>query len=376
MELPRPGYEQRTLRLGATTIASQLSVLSRYDDNIFAVSRNADDDVVFTISPRLLLTTRQQRLSLDGIAYADINQYARFGSESRTGFGARLSSQYLVGGDDSISAGVQAERIVQSRNDPESQNRLGLSPRQINLFAATAGYHHGGGNLELDIRGKVQRNYFLEPGDEERSFIAYIPSVRLSFASSQQFATFIEGYANIRDNDLRVDLSGIDRDMTTFGLFVGSRVSITGKLKGEAGIGPFRAVPADPALAPYWGIGGNAELVWSLRPRTAVTLKGFRGDVATAQVGAAGRTDTSISVRVDQEVRHNLIAAIQAGYLATLFRGAVAPLKTRSLRFDAEYLVDRRLSLFLEASHTRRAARIAEDRFTRNYVGIGIRLKG
>src|SRR3546814_4462414 len=60
---------------------------------------------------------------------------------------------------------------------------------------------------------------------------------------------------------------------------------------------------------------------YAIRPRTAITLDAFRGDVATVRTGALARTDTRIGIGVQQEVRHNLLFNAGLSWRQTDYRG-------------------------------------------------------
>src|SRR3546814_8261422 len=93
-----------------------------------------------------------------------------------------------------------------------------------------------------------------------------------------------------------------------------------GKLRGELNVGVFRFDPKDRTLKPYTGLQFAAAMSYAIRPRTAITLDAFRGDVATVRTGALARTDTRIGIGVQQEVRHNLRSEEHTSELQSLMR--------------------------------------------------------
>src|SRR3546814_7841793 len=73
----------------------------------------------------------------------------------------------------------------------------------------------------------------------------------------------------------------------------------------RSNVGVFRFDPKDRTLKPYTGLQFAAAMSYAIRPRTAITLDAFRGDVATVRTGALARTDTRIGIGVQQEVRQD-----------------------------------------------------------------------
>src|SRR3546814_11949641 len=85
---------------------------------------------------------------------------------------------------------------------------------------------------------------------------------------------------------------------------------------------------------------------YAIRPRTAITLDAFRGDVATVRTGALARTDTRIGIGVQQEVRHNLLFNAGLSWRQTESRGTSD--QTQRIwggNVEAEYLLNRHLSI-------------------------------
>lgn len=374
-QLPRPGYEQRVLRSGATTLASEIGVEARYDSNIFAVSQASVDDMIVRITPRLQVDSAREKMTFHAELFADIREYTSNRDENRAGFGATAKADLAVDRRNRLRGGLRAERVVESRNDPEAADRIGLSPRLINVVAANLDFRHERSRFAVDLRGSVERFAYLEPEDADRSLVSMRGDVRLSRIFSSRLAWFVDGYVNRRDNDRSFDRSDIDRDTTTLGATTGARLAISDRWSGEAGIGVFRANPDDVTLPSFTGLAASADLTWSPTRRTAVTIEGFSGDVATVRAGASGRVDSRIGVRIDQEIRHNLLFNIGAGYRSTVFRGVPDSQRTVTVAAGAEYLFNRFLSLFVDVNHVDRSADRPTDAFRRTYVGIGLRLR-
>ena len=373
--LPRPGYEPRTLRFGTTTLAVEVGLETRYDSNVFAVSVKPIDDVIFLLTPRLTLDGEYGQLKLKSEVFADIREYADNGSESQATFGIATSGKYTPGRGHSLSGGARVERFVESRNDPEANTRLGLSPRLVNAVSANLAYGFQRNRLGLDLRGEIQHLGYVPPEDAERSLTTLYTAARVSFIASPRLAVFVQPYVNRRNHDQPLDNSGVDRDITTLGVIAGARLSIADRWNGEVGVGAFRANPDDVSLRSFSGLAANANLVWSPAARTSVTLRGSSGDTATVRAGAIGRADLRASLRIDQEIRHNLLFAATVGYQETRYRGLPNQLRTAFVSAQAEYLLNRVAALFFEVNYARRRANPATDGFNRGYVGIGIRLR-
>ena len=374
-DLPRRGYEPRDIRLGNTVVSIEGTASVAYDSNVFA-RPTARDDVVFELQPRVEATTSSGTSRALTRLYGNIREFAEHGRESSVAFGASTSGSTAFDRSNTLFVIAQYDRAIQSRADPERRAGIVDPPRKIDLLSSEIRFAHRGARFGFDLAGAVQRSDYLSRLDEDRDLEIYRGSLTGSISLPGAFDLFVEAYVNRRNFDLARDFSGVDRDATTYGLLIGGRRELSGRLRGRLGLGAFRSEPDDPTLRPFSGFAANGELTWSPRPRTVITFSAFSGDVATVRAGASGRTDTRLALRLDQEARHNLIFRVGAAFQDTSFRGASGQKQTTySGEAEAEYLFNRHLSAFAMGSYTKRSADRALDRFKRAVVGLGVRFR-
>src|SRR5690606_4356753 len=198
---------------------------------------------------------------------------------------------------------------------------------------------------------------------------------RLSYRLSPMLDGYAQVYVNQRDFRLRAPTTDASRDGRTIGGLVGVQVNPGGKLRGEIGAGVFRYKPESSLFRSFSGFALEGALIYSLRPRTALILDVFSGDVATVRNGASGRIDRSARLTVQQEIRHNLIASAALRYRQTRYRGIDSRLNTFSGDLDVEYLLNRHLALALTGQYSKRTGGSAPDRFDRTRIGVALRMR-
>lgn len=383
-DLPRPGYETGKWRVGNTTFYPVLTTAAVYDSNLFATRENPDSAIQFQVAPRIEATSQGRRLNLESDIYVDARLHSRFTSEDHVTFGLGTAARYAAGRGSTLSGGFRFDRGADRRSDPENSPDL-TSPALYNSISADLGYGYKGGRWSISVRGGAQWVNYLASGEadpdiqaqlEDRDIATYLLPVRLTLIASPRLGIFIEPYVNRRDARRPVDRSGIDRDSTTVGVLTGVSLDIADRWKGEIGAGAFRNNPDDASLNAFSGFAMNGNLQWSPAQRTVITFSAFQGDVATIRSGANGRIDTRLGARIEQEIRHNLLANAGIGYRRTSYRGALDS-KLTSVAGDAEieWLVSRTLSVFARVSHEKRTATLPTDAFNRTTAGIGIRLR-
>jgi hypothetical protein len=392
LDLPREGYEPVNVRLGPVTVAPTLDMKLEYDNNIFAQPFDKVGDVVFTATPRLKFAYDNEKLLWSAEAASSFYRYFDNKSENHTGF--LLNTGLTLKGKTS-NAGVNGgfERTYENRNDPEARKLVGTGPRLFNIATAEAFYSVQGARVGLSAKATVQKYNFLSNVDDERDFTSLRGSLRGTYRVSGPINMFGQIFANRRAFRLNVDASGVNRDATSYGALIGAQIDPGGKVRGEFGVGIVHLNPKDNAIKGYTGAEVLGTIVYNLRPRTAVTLDLFRGDVATVRNGASGRVDSRIRLGVQQEVRHNLLMSGGIGWRETHFR-AVPDGKQRTLGVDGEveYLLNRGISVALTSRYSKRTADIpatgpspnvivkngvrrSVDAFERFRIGMDVRFK-
>lgn len=374
--LPRPGYEPITHHLGQATVEIEGDAQLTYDNNVYALSANEVDDFILSARPQVTVGLGDARAGMNGDAYVDVRKYLKNDVESVTTFGAGLGGRVSVGQRANARLNVRFDRAVESRSDPEARTPIFVPPARSNVFSGDLAFDTGGSRISLLASVGADRVDFRAPADDDRDQTSLRGSLRLSWQLQSSLALFSQVFATKRDFDTNVDISGVNRDAKTYGVQIGVSRELTGRLRGRLGVGAFRYEPDDARLRCFTGVGFNGSLYWSPRPRTVVTADLFRGDVATVRSGASGRTDTRLSVRLDQEVRHNLLLSAGAAWTRNQYRDSPTGRRdTYSANVELERLLNRRFSLFGAASVAKRSAVLPLDEFSKYKISFGIRAR-
>lgn len=373
--LPRPGFEPIVHHVGPAEMLISVDASAVYDTNVYATSRNGQDDGIFVLRPSVDLTLQDAGLSAHGVAYAEARQHVSVTREDALLFGLMLDGAARFSAQHGLDAMFKFDRAVQPRSDPEARAPTTVPPRKINTLSAELGYTARAGDVSFRLSPGADRIDFLDPAERDRDLRVYRGTVRATWQPAAPVAFFLQGFVTRRDADLRRDFGGVDRDVTTYGALLGASREVNARIRGSMGVGVFRSEPDDPLLKPYTGFALDGQVTWTPRARTQITFAAFRGDVATVRVGASGRTDTRLSASIEQEARHNLLLSGEVGWRRSVFRGAGDKQDIVQGRVGVEYLATRRFSLFADATLSDRAATIPLDEFSRGLVQVGIRAR-
>ncbi len=369
---PPQGYERQGVRIGTTTLYPEMRVSLIADSNVFATSTNADEDVIALIEPSVAFSRKTTTLDLSGDVYGAVRRYFENDNENVETFGANAKMRYQTDSAQLASLSVGYDRGFQRRTDPERNLDTTIPPTLIDNLSGEVGYSYRPGRIGVAATAGAFKSNYRDPIDDERDLTSYRASVRGLLAASSRADLFVEGYGVRRDFRLPVDLSGVDRDGKTFGSNVGLAVDFTEKLVGEIGVGYFKATFEDPLLRDFTGLGVNGSIRWFPQARTAVIVDAFRGDVATNRTGASGRIDTRGSVRLYQEIRHNLRGRLEAGYRHGEFRVSGQTQDDVTAGAGVEYLFNRHLAAELGYMYRQRNASIALDEFKTHQATLAL----
>ena len=374
--LPRPGYEPRNINIGGTILEPTLSLDATYDNNVYATSANEEDDAIFRIAPSLRASREMSKVRVEADVYASILRFADHKRENAESFGAETNIGYIGDPQHTANLSVRYDRTFERRTDPEANPDLSLKPSNIDVVDAEYSYRYKPGRIGVGASAGISKVDYRSAQDADRDLTTYRAAIRGIYQLSGKVDLFVEGYGNFRDARLPFDRNGIDRDTTTWGGTLGASVAIADRLTGEMGIGYFNANPEDPRTPNFSGVSANGRITWRPRIRTAVSLDVFRGNVATIRSGATGRIDTRVGLRVDQEVRHNLIARAGVSMRDTSYRGAALRDQTNwGGDVGGEWLLNRFSAITFNLSYMKRTAEQRLDKFDKFMGTVGVRLR-
>lgn len=358
-DLPRPGYEPRTIRTGGFIIMPMLQTGLRFDNNILASDALRKSDLIFQVEPSVEVRRRGAASNLYARTYAILQRFAENPRENTNQFGGEINYRQFTSQRDSISGTASFNRAFERRGDPEAIFALQANRRValINNIAAELQYAHQGSRIGLVATVGANKIDYIASQDNDRDMFNYRASLRGSLNLTPRLALFVQPYANYREARVKTDRFGnvIDRSNKTYGALTGVAVELADRLTGELGVGVFHANPKDLKLDSFTGLAASGQLTWRPRTRTAISANLFRGDVATIRSGAIGRIDTRFNVGIDQEARHNLILRASVGLRNIAYRG---DFDGKQNYYDADasarYLLNRHAWVEIAGSHTQR----------------------
>jgi len=130
--------------------------------------------------------------------------------------------------------------------------------------------------------------------------------------------------------------------------------------------------------APLHSVSGfdfGSQLDWYVTELMTVHLNTTRILSDTTIAGASSEDQRTIQASVDYELLRNLILQANFGYENDIFSGATRRDHITTFGFGGNYLLDRRISLYVHYDHSGRDSTVSGTNFTDNLLSAGITLQ-
>lgn len=370
-----PEYRTTPTFIGGFAVTAGADLRLGYDDNIYAIPTDPIGDETVEADLQVDASHRSGPVSLDLHGAVGARRYATYSTENAETFRIASDLGWRPSQADTLRLTVGYERAVEDRGDPEARDIRAVGPRLIDVASAIAGYRRTSGKLLLDLEGSAFKNDALSVVDADRDFNSYSGRATAGYRLGGSVFATATGFITQRDFRLETTLDGLLRNTTTYGGRLGVEIQPGGLLEGNFSVGVFEHNPAEPTIENHTGLSVAGQLVYRPTRRAAIILNALNGDVVTFRNGASGRTDTSVQLTWQHEIRHNLYSSVSGAYRHSKYQGSGLSEDTAQGRFELEYLVNRNLSAVVDASYGKRTSDVPNDEFERFRGGVSARLR-
>lgn len=370
-----PEFTNRAVGFGPFRLAVGGEAKIDYDSNVYAEPVDGSSDAVFRAAPYAQISREGGPLSLSLRGSLDLRRYASESSENSEGGRVQFRAGLALPAGQSLSSEVSWDRAIEDRGDPEARTALSLGPRRYDILTGGLAYRRTSARFLINLAASAQKVDALDFIDSDRDYNAYSGQAAFGIRPGGSFYIVASAFANRREFRLEELIPGVDRDTTTYGGRLGIQSAGNGLIEGRLAAGIFKLNPDDTVTQSRTGFSFDGLLTYRPRRRTAISLEMFQGDVASFRGGASARKDTSISLRLEQEVRHNLLGRLSAGYRRTSFFSLPQQQDTWRLGAEVEYLLGRNASAVASVGYGSRDSDIPIEVFDRFTAGVGIRIR-
>ncbi len=353
-----------------------------YDDN---TARSTGDQprrpsAFYREGGELRLRSDWSQHELSGEVGGGYSWYPSAKEANRPDLNSRLGLRLDLSRDTQLNFETKAVIDTQSPNSPD----LSLTPAKRPLtyvYDASAGITQRYNRLVLDLRGTFERSTFdsaelpsggiLDQGD--RNLNDYIVNLRAGYELKPGLTPFIEGTADTRQYDRKIDNTGFERSSNGGSLKVGTSFEISRLLTGQISVGYGQRSYEDTRLADLRGPIADASIVWAATPLTTLTLRGTSSFDETTLIGSSGAVVRRIALDLNHQLLRNLAIGANIAFSDTDYQGISRQDDVVTGVLRAEYRLDRHWSARVSYTHERSLSNVIQSGYTSNIWMLGLK---
>ena len=357
LDRSQPEFDPEPVRLGTFMVRSAAELGVSYSDNIFVNSLNEESGLIGNAGVVASGDTTWSVHSLGFDVSARRNEYFDQSDESNNDLRARLRGRLDVSRNFSIGGGVFVEDRVEPRTDLSNvfspDRPIGVSVHganvDVNYVNDRVRWTNGLGirNEDYENGRQIGTGLPIDQGYRDRSVMD--GRTRLSYAVSPNFAVFGQATYEQRDYDELQVFGGLPRSRDSKGYTASAGVDfeLNSLVRGDVAVGYLNETKDDSFFEDVSGLSFDGRLQWFPTQLTTLTLTGNRRVTDTGLFDAPTAVESRAGVRVDHELRRNIVLSATAGYFEYAFEeidrkddgtdfGASATYKmNRRVHFDA-----------------------------------------
>lgn len=310
----RPDFKSEGIQTGAWIWDPELTLGVDFDDNIFATAADEVSDTIWIVQPSLNVETTWSRHKIEAYAIGENREYSDTDSESSWTYALGASGHVDVTRKFLINGGFGTAELIENRRFAGAAS-YAAEPIEYSTDAWFVGGEWTSGRLRFQARMDVA-DYDYEDavlvggGFDDQDFRdreETMYTVRGDYAISPDTAVFLRYRQNERDYDLKPPAVAELRDSDGYMIDAGLDFDIGGKVRGQVGVGYNEQTYDDPDFGTLDGWGADAVVEWYPTQLTTVTVSGDRRIQDSPIEESGGFTSETFGVRVDHELRRNVI---------------------------------------------------------------------
>jgi len=368
----RGGLDPKGIDLGGLRLFPAASLAETYDDNIFAADDAEKADLITSVAAALRLESEWTRHELKVDARLRHQKFLDNEEQDRTEYIVRPELRLDLGLRDTARVTTEHSRRVIGRDDPEDTGQE--EPTTYNRFAAGLEYTHRLNRLFFGAKGDFRRDDYISDGDDDLDRFEYRFGLPIGYEVSAKTDVTLEPFVRRRDFDER-DSTGADRDSTAGGVTVGLDTELSPLFHLNFDIGFIANDFDDRRFDDDVDLIFGAEGIWYVTPLTTVKSRAERRDIATNQPGSSSKTQSTLALEVQHELRRDLLLSAGVRYLNDDFRDINRDDDRAVAELGAEFLLDRNVSVVADYRYEQRWSDASGQDYSRNLVTLGLRTR-
>lgn len=357
----RPDYDALGIRVGQFLAYPELDLGSSYESNIFGDTHNPKDDFLFEITPSLRVESDWANHELGVHATGTIDRYVDTSSQNTEDFDVGADGRLDIDRTANVSGAFDYGRVTESQIDSDFGAALN-KPIQYNLAKFQVGAHKQFNRLTLD--GTFVRAHYSYDNSSGGGVISVrqlnrnvsVATGRASYEVSPDTSIFLQGVYNTRSYRLKPPETPINRDSQGYDATLGARFMLTNLIRAEIAGGYLGQYFKDGPRSSVQRPSVRGKIEWFPTALTTVTANIDRKVEDSDTVTAQAYIDFGGGLRIDHELRRNIILTLQGHYDNDSYIGIDRTDQVKVGQVYATYQLNREVGLELGYTRTGRSS--------------------
>ena len=377
---PDDPYAQLGLRSGGLTFYPSVGESIGYDSNPNRTGGRSKGSFVAQTEGELRLQSDWSTHELTGYLRGAYDEYPSLPAANRPEGAGRLGLRLDVTRDTQIDIGGRYSIDTQRPDSPDLNARVQTRPI-IFTEGATLGVTQRFNRLVATLQGTIDRSDFADAklsngttlDQSDRNLNQFGVRGRLGYEITPGLIPFVEGVADKRDYDRKVDSTGFERSSNSVGGRAGASFEITRLLTGEIAVGAADRRYDDPRLRDLVAPLIDASLRYALTPLTTIRLTGQVTTDETTVVNANGVIVSRATLEVSHDLRRNLNVTAALTGTDYDYKGSFISEQSFGATLKAEYKFTRSIALRASYGFEHLWSNIAGSAYSANTFLVGMR---
>ena len=361
VERARPDFDPLGLRRGGFLIFPRVEFGLGATDNVFLSPTDRRSDAFAVVAPSLRVTSDWSRHQLLVSGGGRFRRYFSNGLRDQDEYYLNGLGRLDVGTSYSLTAEGQLARVQEEPFSGETDSTVAaLSRYRRNLLALRGEYREGRVRAILSYSNQnftfsdVRRTNGIafSQANRDRRIDRFAGQLEYAFSPSAAAYGQLE-YQHTRYKTLLAP-GIVNRDSNGFRALGGLSLDASGLYRGIVGIGYTRRNYRSPIYRDIGGFSAEARLEYFPSELTTFTLN-LRRVIEDSNLGnSSAFFDNRASLRVDHELRRNLLLNAGVEYARETYSGVVERDNIWRLRGGARYMLSRSFEIEPNLSYARR----------------------
>lgn len=309
------------IRAGAFTIFPSIPVETTYNDNIFKTASDTESDFITTISPQVAVRSNWSRHLMSVRVASEFGRYADSGDDDYVEYNAAMRGRIDVSSALVLNGALNFTHDNEERGDDDSPEGAS-EPGSSDAYQISGSVKYKPNRFAVTVRADAKKSDFDDVStngggtvnNDDRDRTVYNASIRTGYDIQDGYEAYVQYGINIRDYDVSVDDTGLNRNSDGYDIRSGLAIDLTRLLRADLAVGYKEQSYDDPTLSNEDTFFGSAQVRWRPTPLLTVRANLRQTIDETTAAETSGKLTSNVGLGASYEILRNLVGNGDIGY--------------------------------------------------------------